>query len=139
MGTICVPAMTAWNRHSVTWVRLLRGEHRLPGAGGARGAHGAGGARRGRATALVTTSMWQRGGCNNVAATSTWSGAVAGAVALARSPPSRGAAGRAPARCAHSGRAAPASHRAGAMVAGGGRGVTNATTGTDAAAGIHEE
>jgi len=26
--------------------------------------------RRGRA--LVTTSMWQRGGCSNVAATSTW-------------------------------------------------------------------
>jgi hypothetical protein len=27
---------------------------------------------------LATTSMWQRGGCNNVAVTSTWLGAAAG-------------------------------------------------------------
>ena len=29
--------------------------------------------------ALVTTSLWQRGGCNNVAVTSTWLGAATGA------------------------------------------------------------
>src|SRR5690242_18313711 len=31
--------------------------------------------------ALATTSMWQRGGCNHLAATSTWFGPEAGTVA----------------------------------------------------------
>jgi len=36
---------------------------------------------------LVTTSMWQRGGCSNVAATSTWLGAAAGAGRAGRAGP----------------------------------------------------
>ena len=48
---------------------------------------------------LATTSMWQRGGCNNVAVTSTWLGAVAGAGAAGPARPVRGRAGLGRVRC----------------------------------------